>query len=211
MEPPPPPMREAPPTQMRGVPPPPPPPITSSAFLVNSTISQDRTLGLSALEESNLKSLEKNMEALSVMSNQKNNHQRNIYPVQPHPVEQPVILDLTREPRRRRGSNSSYTQLSASNRSRSRGSGSDSNPPRRRSKRKARVKADMNSKKRLREELEDEARLGPAPQSEFESNTEWVDADGSEMPSFDPSKSKDETNSEVFYTPKSFSHRDCHC
>jgi hypothetical protein len=59
------------------------------------------------------------------------------------------------------------------------------------------LEADAN--KRLRKELEDEARLGSAPPIEIESHTECLDADGSEMPSSDLSKAKHEASSNLFY------------
>jgi hypothetical protein len=54
-------------------------------------------------------------------------------------------------------------------------------------------------KKRLREELEVEARLGSAPPSQTESNAEWLAADGSEMPPPDLSKTEHEVRNNILY------------
>ena len=171
--------------------PPPPPdirptkPPPSSDFLVNSTISQDRTLGLSTIEESNLKSLEKK----SLENDQSRAHER-------------VLINLTSYDRghyghrrsghrHRRGSSSS--PLSSSD------SSSDvSSTTAGKAKRNAGLEAD--AQKRLRKELEDEARLGSALPKKIESHTEWLDADGSEIPSSDLTKAKHEASNNLFHT-----------
>jgi hypothetical protein len=172
---PPPPPPHGPPPPSRGPPPPPPLPL-SSDFLVNSTISQDRTLGISAVEESNLKSLEKKLESLVVKSHPKNEQK---------PASSSVAYNLVRQ--RRRGSSPSLLLDDSDD--------SVSKIPK--AKRNAGLKA--NAKVRLREELEDEARLGSSPQTEIESKAEWLNADGSEMPPSDLSKIKHEVSNGVFY------------
>jgi hypothetical protein len=186
------------PRHRSGPPPPPPPP---SDFLVNSTISQDRTLGLSAIEESNLKSLETTAESLAVrVKFDPENDQSRDYPPRPHPPPPhsprgpPRVVNLTRSyghgHRHRRGRSSS--SLSSSDSSSDVSSTTAPN-----AKRNAGLEADP--KKILRKELEDEARLGSAPPIEIESHTEWLGADGSEMPSSDLSKAKHKASSNLFY------------
>jgi hypothetical protein len=78
------------------------------------------------------------------------------------------------------------------------GSSSDvSSTTARKARRNAGLEAD--AEKRLRKELEDEARLGSAPPIKIESHTEWLDADGSEMPSSDLTKAKHEVSNNLFY------------
>jgi hypothetical protein len=144
-----------------------------------------------------LKSLEKKLESLGVKSDPKKEQRpeeqrlEEQRPEEQRPEAAPVIVNLSRGSdharRHRRGLSSSPSSDSSED--------SASTAPK--AKRNAGLK--VNAKKRLREELDDEARLGSAPQMEIEHSTEWLDVDGSEMPSSDLSKAKHEASNEIFY------------
>ncbi|KIM98277.1 hypothetical protein OIDMADRAFT_181735 [Oidiodendron maius Zn] len=120
---------------------PPPPPGSPPALLVNPTISQDRTLGATVIEESNLKSLDRELKNLSLKSDS------NIpQPQPPRPVSQTFMRGRShsRSKRRSRRSPDEYSS----------GSGSSGRSRNRR--------FPLNARGKLRE-LEDEARLGAGP------------------------------------------------
>jgi hypothetical protein len=58
--------------------------------------------------------------------------------------------------------------------------------------------SEVNANRRLRNELEDEARLGSEPQIDIDSNTQSLDADASEAPTSEPSKAKHMASNHIF-------------
>jgi len=58
--------------------------------------------------------------------------------------------------------------------------------------------SEVNANRRLRTELEDEARLGSAPQLDINSNTQSLDADASEGPTSELSKAKHMASNHIF-------------
>jgi hypothetical protein len=151
-----------------------PPP--SSEFLINSTISRDWSL----------KSVENSLQPFVP-----NEHVLE-------PLPQPTqIVDLTRQydGRRsrphRRGSSSSMSSESSD------GSASITARPKRN------AGLEVNATRRLRNELEDEARLGSTPQLDIDSNTQCLHDDASEGPKSELSKAKHTASNHIFTCPSS--------
>jgi len=151
-----------------------PPP--SSEFLINSTISRDWSL----------KSVENSLQPLVP-----NEHVLE-------PLPQPTqIVDLTRQydgrrsrPHRRGSSSSMSSEFSD-------GSASITARPKRN------AGLEVNAKRRLRNELEDEARLGSTPQLDIDSNTQGLHDDATEGPKSELSKAKHTASSHIFTCPSS--------
>jgi len=97
-----------PPPPGRGGPPPPP----KHVPLVNSTISQDRAHGATAIEEANLKALDKSLGYLSLKSNLKDVKNQSDS-TSPPPVIAPVHISATRRRGRRSSSASSFASNSS--------------------------------------------------------------------------------------------------
>jgi hypothetical protein len=150
-----------------------PPP--SSEFLINSTISRDWSL----------KSVENSLQPF--VPNE-----------QLEPLPKPTqIVDLTRQydgrrsrPHRRGSSCSMSSEFS---------NGSASITAR--SKRNAGL--EVNAKRSLRNELEDEARLGSTPQLDIDSNTQCLHDDASEGSKSELSKAKHTASSHIYTCPSS--------
>lgn len=104
------------------------------------------------------------------------------------PLPQPTqIVNLTRGPRpHRRGSSSSMSSDSSD------GSASITARPKRN------AGLEVTAERRLRNELEDEARLGSTPQLDIDSNTQSLDADASEGPTSELSKAKHTASNHIF-------------
>ena len=112
-----------------------------SDLLVNPTISQDRTLGATVIEESNLKSLDRELKNLSLKSDSNTPQPQPSVPI-PRPLMR--VRPNMRSKRRSRRSPDEYSSRSGSSgRSRNR-------------------RFPLNARGKLRE-LEDEARLGAGP------------------------------------------------
>ena len=147
-----------------------PPP--SSGFLINSTISRDWSL----------KSMENSLQAFVP-------NEHGLEPL-PGPTR---IVDLTdrkyrsrRSRPHRRGSSSSTSSDSSD------GSASITARPKRN------AGLEVTAERRLRNELEDEARLGSTPQLDNDSNTRSLDADASEGPTSELSKAKHMASNHIF-------------
>jgi hypothetical protein len=63
---------------------------------------------------------------------------------------------------------------------------------------------EVNAKRRLKNELEDEARLGSTPQLDIDSNTQSLDGDASEGPTSGKSKAKHTASNHIFTCPNSW-------
>lgn len=135
------------------------PPIGSqpgSDLLVNSTISQDRTHGATAIEESNLQSLNRPLIALSLKSDSTfvpSNLNPGAFP------EPAVIMREKASKAHRRGRSASRSSFDSRSTSSRRGPTTGSV---------------INARKKLRDELEDEARLGSAPQLFLEAPNDGI-------------------------------------
>jgi hypothetical protein len=63
---------------------------------------------------------------------------------------------------------------------------------------KRKADSEVNANRSLRNELEDEARLGSAPQLDIDSNMQSLDADASEGPTLELSKAKHVASNHIF-------------
>jgi hypothetical protein len=98
---------------------------------------------------------------------------------------EPIKNGRRRSRRHRRGNSSSVSDSSD-------GSASTTTRPERN------AGSELNAKRRLRNELEDEARLGSVPQLDIDSKTQSLDADASEGPTSEPSKAKHMASNHIF-------------
>jgi hypothetical protein len=172
--PPPPPGQSSRPPPPPGSRPAPPPPPPSSDFLINSTISEDWSL----------KPMENSLQPF--VPNEQNFSQ----PTQIFKINTRTHGGGRSRRRNSRGNSSSRSDSTD-------GSASITSRP------THNTGSRVNAKRRLRIELEDEARLGSAPQLDIDSNTQSLDANASEGPTSDLSKAKHMASHHIFTWPDS--------